>query len=82
MIALLAVDRLVNIAQLFEGVGREQLVDDLGLLQAQDVRLLGFEKVGDQSQPQSDGIYVPCRELHLLHSTIAGFAWPGPKGGK
>jgi hypothetical protein len=25
----------------------------------------------DQSQPQPDGIYVPSRELHLLHSTIA-----------
>ena len=64
VIALLAVNGLVDIARLAEGLAREEVVDDLGFLQAEHVRLLLLEQLQDQLLAQADRVDVPGGELH------------------
>ena len=74
VIGLLAVDRLVDIAQLAEGLRREQAVLHLGLLQAQHVGLLVPQEAGDQGQPEAHRIDVPGGDFQLLHPFYAATA--------
>ena len=62
VIALLAVDADMRIAQRFEGGEREQLVRALGFLQAQYVGRIFPEKALDDRQAQPHGVDVPCRD--------------------
>ena len=65
VIGLLAVDRLVDIAQLVKGRGREQAGFDLGLLQAQHIRLLLGQETGDQLLAKAHRIDVPGGNFHV-----------------
>ena len=67
VIALLAIDRLMDIAEVAEDIPREKRVRNLGLLQAEHVRGIGFQETGDQIGPQTDGIDVPGGDFHGRH---------------
>ena len=75
VIGLLAVDRLMDIAQLGQGrLGREKLVHHLGLLQAQNIRLLVPQKAGDQVDAMAHRIDVPGGDFHRLQPFYAASA--------
>src|SRR5204862_1849827 len=76
VVALLAIDCLMNVAQRRQALGRKQVIYDLGLLQAEGVGRVDAEETGDQVQPQPDGIDVPGGDLHLQTSQAAE-AHPG-----
>ena len=59
MVHPLAVQLLVDVAETGEQLGREDLVDRLGFLQAQDVGLLLGDKALDQRRAGADRVDVP-----------------------
>ena len=67
VIALLAVDGLVDIAQLPERLGGKEVVHDLGFLQAEHVGLLPPEEQVDEAEPQADRVDIPGGELHAVN---------------
>ena len=74
VIGLLAVNRLMDIAQLGQGRFGEKLVHHLGLLQAQDVGLLIAQQAGHQLDAVTHRIDVPggdFQPLHPFHAAIA-----------
>ena len=63
MVHRLAADDAVDIAQALEPAVREFAVADLGLLQAEDVRLHLGEKLLDDPDPGADRVDVPGCDL-------------------
>ncbi len=82
VIALLPVDRLVDIAQLREGLAREQPVLDLGLLQRHDVGLMLAQEPRQQGRAQADGIDIPGGDLHGRSRSKGGARGDGSGAGK
>ena len=74
MIGLLAVDRLMDIAQFAQRFGGKKLVDHFGLLQRQNIGLLVPQKAGHQPDAVTHRIDVPSGDLHFLHSFYAAIA--------
>src|ERR1700733_2501168 len=66
VVALLAVDRLVDVAELLQRFGRKEVVDDLRLLQAENVRGLRPQESCHLAEAQPDGVDVPGRELQFV----------------
>jgi hypothetical protein len=69
VVGLLPEDREV-VAALLERLAREQLVLDLRLLQAQDVRRVLVEPGPDLVQPRTDGIHVPGGDEHIFLRSV------------
>ncbi len=74
MIGLLAVDGLVRVTQPGQGGGREQLVDNLGFLQTQHIRLVFPQKSAHQGDAVTHRIDVPGGDPHFLHPFHAALA--------
>ena len=85
VIALLAVERRVFIAEPLEALERKDLVRAFGFLQAKYVRPRAFEKFRDQVDAQADGIDVPGGDLegHCPQSKRPGanfpMSWPAAR---
>ena len=74
VIALLAVERDVLVAEPLETLARKSVVRALGLLQAKDVGPDRLDEFGDQIDAQPHRIDVPGRELDLHGRRIWGSA--------
>ena len=66
VIALLAVDRLMDIAELLERLGGEKRVGNLGLLKAKDVRRVGLQKPGHQRARKRTELMFQVASLILV----------------
>ncbi len=62
VMAFLAVERDVLVAEPLEALEREPVVRALGLLQAQDIGTHRFDEFGDEIDAEADGIDVPGRD--------------------
>ena len=71
MVHLLALEHAVHVAVLAEQVGREDVVGDLGFLQAQDVGLLLAKQPLDDAEPGADRIHVPGGDLDAVAHVLA-----------
>ena len=69
MIALLALHRLMDVAERAVSRGREQIVGDFDLLQAKHIGRVLFQEAADKPRAQADGVDVPGGEFDRGHET-------------
>jgi hypothetical protein len=74
VIGLLAVNGLMDIAQLGQGRAGEEVVGDLGFLQSQHIRLYFPQKTPHQGVAVAHGIDIPGGDFHLLQPFHAATA--------
>src|SRR5712675_2853999 len=70
VIALLAVDRLMDITERVERIRREELIPDLGFLEAKHVGGVVFEELAGQLGAKADRIDVPGGEFNGSHGPL------------
>src|SRR3954454_20525835 len=72
MIALLTIDRLMDVAELAETFRGKECVDHFRFLQANNIRLMLPKETGDEVQPPAHRVDVPRGDLHGTSCPVPG----------